>query len=52
MRSCPGLTLNSIGYTTSKTGEQIANKRSTAIVDHLEANYGDRKSTRLNSSHT
>jgi hypothetical protein len=38
MRSCPGLTLNSIGYTTSKTGEQIANKRSTAIVDYLEAN--------------
>jgi outer membrane protein OmpA-like peptidoglycan-associated protein len=40
MKSCPGLTLNATGYTTSKAGEQIANKRSTAIVDHLEANYG------------
>ena len=40
MKACPGLTLNATGYTTSKAGEQIANKRSTAIVDHLEANYG------------
>jgi len=40
MKSCPSLTLSATGYTTSKAGEQIANKRSTAIVDHLEANYG------------
>ncbi len=40
MKSCPGLALNATGYTTSKAGEQIANKRSTAIVDYLEANYG------------
>ena len=44
MKSCPGLNISATGYTTSKSGEQLAYKRVNAIVDHLEANYGIERS--------
>jgi outer membrane protein OmpA-like peptidoglycan-associated protein len=44
MKGCPGLTLSATGYTRSKSGEQLAWKRSNAIVDHLEVNYGIERS--------
>lgn len=40
LKQCPTLNISAIGYTTSKSGEQLAYKRATAIIDHLEANYG------------
>lgn len=44
MKQCPGLSISATGYTTSKSGEQLAWKRSNAIIDHLEANYGIERS--------
>jgi len=44
MKSCPGLSVSAVGYTASKSGEQLAYKRVNAIVDHLEANYGIERS--------
>ncbi len=44
MKECPGLTVTATGYTRSKSGEQLAWKRSNAIVDHLEVNYGIERS--------
>lgn len=44
MKSCPGLNVSAIGYTASKSGEQLAYKRVNSIVDHLEANYGIERS--------
>jgi len=44
MKQCPGLSVSATGYTTSKSGEQLAWKRSNAIIDHLEANYGIERS--------
>jgi len=44
MKSCPGLDVSAIGYTASKSGEQLAYKRVNSIVDHLEANYGIERS--------
>ena len=44
MKSCPGLNVSAIGYTASKSGEQLAYKRVNSIMDHLEANYGIERS--------
>jgi outer membrane protein OmpA-like peptidoglycan-associated protein len=44
MKACPGLTIAATGYTVSKSGEQLAWKRSNAIIDHLEVNYGIERS--------
>ena len=44
MKSCPGLNVSALGYTASKSGEQLAYKRVNSIVDHLEANYGIERS--------
>jgi len=44
MKQCPGLSISATGYTTSKSGEQLAWKRSNAIIDHLETNYGVERS--------
>jgi len=44
MKACPGLAIAAIGYTVSKSGEQLAWKRSNAIIDHLEVNYGIERS--------
>jgi outer membrane protein OmpA-like peptidoglycan-associated protein len=44
MKSCPGLNVSAVGYTASKSGEQLAYKRVNSIVDHLEANYGIERS--------
>jgi outer membrane protein OmpA-like peptidoglycan-associated protein len=44
MKQCPGLSISATGYTTSKSGEQLAWKRSNAVIDHLEANYGIERS--------
>ncbi len=44
MKQCPGLSISATGYTTSKSGEQLAWKRSNAIIDHLETNYGIERS--------
>lgn len=44
LKQCPSLSLNATGYTASKSGEQLAWKRSNAIIDHLEANYGIERS--------
>lgn len=51
MKSCPTLKVSATGYTTSKAGEQMAYKRSNAIIDHLEANYGIERS-RINTEYT
>ncbi|MBR9860337.1 hypothetical protein GYB22_06235 [bacterium] len=40
MKQCPELTITAIGHASSKPAEQLAWKRSNAIIDHLEANYG------------
>jgi outer membrane protein OmpA-like peptidoglycan-associated protein len=40
LKQCPNLSISAVGYTTSKSGEQLAYKRATSIIDHLEANYG------------
>jgi outer membrane protein OmpA-like peptidoglycan-associated protein len=50
MKSCPGLNVSAIGYTASKSGEQLAYKRVNSIVDHLEANYGIERS-RINTGY-
>lgn len=44
MKSCPGLAISATGYTVNKSGEQLAYKRATSIIDHLEANYGIERS--------
>ncbi len=44
MKACPGLAIAATGYTVSKSGEQLAWKRSNAIIDHLEVNYGIERS--------
>jgi outer membrane protein OmpA-like peptidoglycan-associated protein len=44
MKACPGLNISATGYTANKSGELLANRRSTAIIDHLEANYGIERS--------
>jgi outer membrane protein OmpA-like peptidoglycan-associated protein len=44
MKSCPGLNVSAVGYTASKSGEQLAYKRVNSVVDHLEANYGIERS--------
>lgn len=44
LKQCPSLSVNATGYTASKSGEQLAWKRSNAIIDHLEANYGIERS--------
>ena len=44
MKSCPGLSIAATGYTASKSGEQLAYKRASSIIDHLEANYGIERS--------
>ncbi len=44
MKQCPSLSVTATGYTASKSGEQLAWKRSNAIIDHLEANYGIERS--------
>ena len=44
MKQCPELTISATGYTVNKSGEQLAWKRSNAIIDHLEANYGIERS--------
>lgn len=44
MKSCPGLNVTATGYTASKSGEQLAYKIATSIIDHLEANYGIERS--------
>jgi outer membrane protein OmpA-like peptidoglycan-associated protein len=51
MKQCPGLSISATGYTVSKSGEQLAWKRSNAIIDHLEANYGIERS-RINVGYT
>ena len=40
MKTCPELTITALGYSNSKSSEQLAWRRANAIVDHLEANYG------------
>jgi hypothetical protein len=40
MKQCPTAKIIATGYTTSKSGEQIAWKRANSIIDHLENNYG------------
>lgn len=40
MKQCPELTLTALGYSNSKSSEQLSWKRANAIIDHLEANYG------------
>ena len=44
LKQCPDLVVTATGYTTSKSGEQLAWKRTNAIIDHLEANYGIERS--------
>jgi outer membrane protein OmpA-like peptidoglycan-associated protein len=44
MKQCPEMSVSATGYTMSKSGEQLAWKRSNAIIDHLEANYGIERS--------
>jgi len=44
MKQCPGLSVSALGYTISKSGEQLAYKRATSIIDHLESNYGIERS--------
>jgi len=44
MKQCPEMSISATGYTMSKSGEQLAWKRSNAIIDHLEANYGIERS--------
>ncbi|HAY87858.1 MAG TPA: hypothetical protein DCY51_00275 [Bacteroidetes bacterium] len=44
MKQCPSLSVDATGYTASKSGEQLAWKRTNAIIDHLEANYGIERS--------
>lgn len=51
MKQCPGLNISATGYTINKSGEQLAWKRSNAIVDHLETNYGIERS-RVNTSYS
>lgn len=51
LKSCPGLKITATGYTTSKSGEQLAYKRANSIIDHLEANYGIERS-RVSTDYT
>lgn len=51
MKSCPGLNISAVGYTASKSGEQLAYKRVNSIIDHLEANYGIERS-RINTGYS
>jgi OOP family OmpA-OmpF porin len=44
MKQCPEMSVTATGYTMSKSGEQLAWKRSNAIIDHLEVNYGIERS--------
>ena len=44
MKQCPEMSVSATGYTMSKSGEQLAWKRSNSIIDHLEANYGIERS--------
>lgn len=40
MKQCPTAKIVATGYTSSKSGEQIAWRRANSIIDHLESNYG------------
>lgn len=40
MKQCPTAKIVATGYTSSKSGEQIAWRRVNSIIDHLESNYG------------
>lgn len=40
MKTCPELTITTLGYSNSKSSEQLSWRRSNAIIDHLESNYG------------
>jgi outer membrane protein OmpA-like peptidoglycan-associated protein len=40
MKQCPDLMIVASGYSTGKSGEQLSFKRATAIIQHLNSNYG------------